>query len=76
MLREEEAKVRTVDVAWFRPREWRQHLLAEEPHWVEEEVVLVVGDTVVHELSWSAPLDDATRSTYEEALLLRARLAV
>ena len=74
MLRE--AELRTVDVACFRPREWRQHLLAEEPHWVEEEVVLLVGETVVHELSWSAPLDDATRSTYEDALLLRARLAV
>ena len=64
----------SVTTAWFRPREWRTHLLADEPHYVAEEVLVLVGDVLVDQLSWSMPLVAEQRQDYDEALQIKASL--
>ena len=73
MLTEESQVVIT---RWFQPREWRTHLLAEEPYWVEHEVLVLRGDLLVEQLSWSGPLSDDARAAYDQALTLTASLGV
>ena len=64
----------SVTTAWFQPHEWRPHLLADEPHYVAEEVLVLVGDVLVDQLSWSTPLVAERRQDYDDALHIKASL--
>lgn len=64
----------SVTTAWFQPHEWRTHLLADEPYFVAEEVMVLVGDVLVDQLSWSSPLVAEQRQDYDDALQIKASL--
>jgi hypothetical protein len=71
MLRHAEATGSDLTVRWARPREWRKHALANDPHWVEEEVTVVLGHHLVDQLSWNQPLEDEARRLIDAALALK-----
>jgi hypothetical protein len=71
MLRQAATAGSDLTVRWARPREWRQHCLADGPHWVEEEVTVVMGHHLVDQLSWSDPLADDARRLIDAALAVK-----
>ena len=76
MLTELTGGNQAVTTRWFQPREWRMHLLADEPYWVEHEVLVLRGDLLVEQLSWSVPLGHGARAVYDQALTLTASLGM
>ena len=62
---EDAAECRVV-TSWFRPQQWRTHLLGGDPYWVEEELLVTVDGVLVHELSWDRPLTDDERRQHDE----------
>ena len=65
-----------ITTRWFTPCEWRTHLLADEPYWVEEEVLVLRGDVLVEQLSWSTPLSADARAAYDQAMIRLGELGL